>query len=107
MLGKLSPLSLSAIDYAIIYGHFVDTPVPLFKFRSDAKLFVDCGRQTGGRTTKTSFVAVGDLNADRFLRCIFISHDGAPFFYQPPEATIQLEGMIALSALSVKECHQS
>ena len=107
MFGKLSPLSLSAIDYAIIYGHFVDTPVPLFKFRSDTKLFVDCGRQTGGRTIVTSFNTVSDLNFDRFLSRVSITHDGSPFFCQPPEATIQLEGMIALSALSVKECHQS
>lgn len=88
ILGESSTFFLLVVNHVIIYGHLVDTPVPFLQFRSDAKRFVDCGRQTGGRTIITSLYAVRDLDVDWFLRCIFITHDGAPFFCQLLKAVV-------------------
>ena len=89
ILGESSTFFLLVVNHVFIYGHLVDTPVPFLQFRSDAKRFVDCGRQTGGRTIVTSFDAVGDLNIDQSLPSVSITHRGSPFFCELPEATIR------------------
>ena len=89
ILGELPAFLLLIVNHVIIYGHFVDTTVPLFQFGSYAKLFVDCGRQTRGQIQVTSFDAVLDLNIDQFLTTVSITHRGSPFFCELPEATIR------------------
>ncbi len=88
ILGESSTFFLLVVNHVIIYGHFVDTPVPFLQFRSDAKRFVDCGRQTGGRTIVISFDAVGDLNIDQSLPSVSITHRGSPFFCELLKAIV-------------------
>lgn len=78
ILRESSTLFLVVVNHVVIYGHFIDAPMPLFQFDGDAKLFIDCGRQTGGLTPITSFNAIGNLDIHLAVLYASIAHDRPP-----------------------------